>query len=1185
MKQKLSLLLLVYLALFAGEGNAKGDDDDDDDDQDRYTNSWVVELASDQGHDAAEELAKTHGFTNMGQVGNLEGYYHFIDHESSTRTTRSLDTKHLNLMNDQQVVSAEQQVSQKRVKRSIVVPHDTMWSRQWYLNRESKNMNVMPVWDQGITGKGVVVTILDDGLEHTHPDLKANYDAEASYDFNANDHDPFPRYDVTNENRHGTRCAGEVAASLNNVCSVGVAYHAKIGGVRMLDGQVTDIVEAKSLSFGYEHIDIYSSSWGPNDDGKTVDGPAKLAKKAFLNGIAKGRNGKGSIFVWASGNGGSYSDSCNCDGYVLSPFTIAIGSITEYNNFPWYAERCSSIMAITYSSGSSNEKKIISTDLHGLCTDSHTGTSAAAPMAAGMIALALEIRPDLTWRDVQYIIVYSSSSAIDDDEWITNGAGLRVSSKYGYGLLDGAALVNRARHWVMVPERQNCTVHVKLTEEQQSQSSVIQIPIDITKESCPGVLYLEHVQAITSLSVNKGLRGNIAISLRSPSGTLSKLLPTRHLDRHSTGFDQWPFMSVMNWGESPMGRWVYTVTTVANAEFTMTDLTLVLYGVASKPVAVRNIPKKCSPECKSGCSKAGPQYCDTCLHKQVLSTLECVQTCPTGTYSKGQYCIDCPKYCTKCTDDSTCQECKLGAYKLPSGLCNSTCTDSTIFVNNSCQACHVSCMTCDGLGDDDCTSCHQPQYRLVNGQCVFHPNCSSGQYFEHRVLGCKSCHGSCLECSGRKESDCTSCSPSKVFREGSCIDKADFCSTGEYYSESTGSCAVCPPGCSSCINDLTCLKCDQHLYIYSALMEHSNLRRTFCIETCPDGYYGDIKSGNCTLCSSTCATCTDAPANCTTCVQSGVLPHNGSCPAPCSPHQFYNFALASCGDCPMNCSSCSNETYCTRCLSGFYLNARGECYPQCATGTVQNPLSGQCESTKCHSTCLTCVGPSKKECLSCSKDLIFFKNECWKACPVGFYRTSNRNEESVSCSSCHSNCRTCDGPTDGECLSCSHLKPYLDGYHCVQKCRSGYYVNMHKACLPCSSQCTHCTDGSTCSHCQGSYVVGPAGDCLSECPAQYHESNGLCVNNQRTIIQSTTTVEQPSAKSWTVFVVMVTCLLLLGVLSILILLVWKRRNLHLVLRRNKNNYVVLYPDNDEFEMNGQPGSESETEIFSRSEPM
>lgn len=67
MKQKLSLLLLLYLALFAGEGNAESDENDHDD-QNRYTNSWVVELASDKGHDAAEELAKTHGFTNMGQV-------------------------------------------------------------------------------------------------------------------------------------------------------------------------------------------------------------------------------------------------------------------------------------------------------------------------------------------------------------------------------------------------------------------------------------------------------------------------------------------------------------------------------------------------------------------------------------------------------------------------------------------------------------------------------------------------------------------------------------------------------------------------------------------------------------------------------------------------------------------------------------------------------------------------------------------------------------------------------------------------------------------------------------------------------------------------------------------------------------------------------------------------------------
>lgn len=53
----------------------------------------------------------------------------------------------------------------------------------------------------------------------------------------------------------------------------------------MLDGDVTDMVEAKSLSLNPQYIHIYSASWGPDDDGKTVDGPASLARQAFENGI------------------------------------------------------------------------------------------------------------------------------------------------------------------------------------------------------------------------------------------------------------------------------------------------------------------------------------------------------------------------------------------------------------------------------------------------------------------------------------------------------------------------------------------------------------------------------------------------------------------------------------------------------------------------------------------------------------------------------------------------------------------------------------------------------------------------------------------------------------------------------------------------------------------------------------
>ncbi|MEJ1273336.1 hypothetical protein NN561_004200 [Cricetulus griseus] len=254
-------------------------------------------------------------------------------------------------------------------------------------------MNIEGAWKRGYTGKNIVVTILDDGIERTHPDLMQNYDALASCDVNGNDLDPMPRYDASNENKHGTRCAGEVAAAANNShCTVGIAFNAKIGGVRMLDGDVTDMVEAKSVSYNPQHVHIYSASWGPDDDGKTVDGPAPLTRQAFENGVRMGRRGLGSVFVWASGNGGRSKDHCSCDGYTNSIYTISISSTAESGKKPWYLEECSSTLATTYSSGESYDKKIITTDLRQRCTDNHTGTSASAPMAAGIIALALEAK-------------------------------------------------------------------------------------------------------------------------------------------------------------------------------------------------------------------------------------------------------------------------------------------------------------------------------------------------------------------------------------------------------------------------------------------------------------------------------------------------------------------------------------------------------------------------------------------------------------------------------------------------------------------------------------------------------------------------------------------------------------------------------------------------------------------------
>ena len=57
----------------------------------------------------------------------------------------------------------------------------------------------------------------------------------------------------------------------------------------MLDGEVSDHVEARALSLNPQHIDIYSASWGPDDNGQVVDGPATLARAAFIQGVVKVR--------------------------------------------------------------------------------------------------------------------------------------------------------------------------------------------------------------------------------------------------------------------------------------------------------------------------------------------------------------------------------------------------------------------------------------------------------------------------------------------------------------------------------------------------------------------------------------------------------------------------------------------------------------------------------------------------------------------------------------------------------------------------------------------------------------------------------------------------------------------------------------------------------------------------------
>ncbi|XP_076977422.1 proprotein convertase subtilisin/kexin type 4 isoform X3 [Tamandua tetradactyla] len=519
-----------------------------------YVSSWAVRVS--QGPQEAERLARKFGFVNLGQIFH-DGQYFHLQHRGVAQQSLNPHWGHrLRLKKDPKVQWFEQQTLQRRVKRSLVVPTDPWFPKQWYMNKETKpDLNVLQAWSQGLSGQGIVVSVLDDGIEKDHPDLWANYDPLASYDFNDYDPDPQPRYTASDENRHGTRCAGEVAAIANNrFCGVGVAYNARIGGVRMLDGTITDIIEAQSLSLQPQHVHIYSASWGPEDDGRTVDGPGILTREAFRRGVTQGRGGLGTLFVWASGNGGLHYDDCNCDGYTNSIHTLSVGSTTQRGQVPWYSEACASTLTTTYSSGVAADPQIVTTDLHHQCTDKHTGTSASAPLAAGIIALALEANPFLSWRDMQHLVVRASRPAqLQAEDWRVNGVGRQVSHHYGYGLLDAALLVDLARTWVPTLPQQKCAVRVVHTPV------VIQPLTQVRKNvsACTGhpnyIRSLEHVQVQLSLTYSR--RGDLEIVLTSPMGTRSTLVAIRPFDISGQGYNNWIFMSTHFWDEDPQGVW------------------------------------------------------------------------------------------------------------------------------------------------------------------------------------------------------------------------------------------------------------------------------------------------------------------------------------------------------------------------------------------------------------------------------------------------------------------------------------------------------------------------------------------------------------------------------------------------------------------------------------------------------
>ncbi|ODH14032.1 hypothetical protein ACO22_06720 [Paracoccidioides brasiliensis] len=460
---------------------------------------------------------------------------------------------------------------------------DPIFTQQWHLfniEQPGHDINVTGLWLEGITGKGAISAIVDDGLDMYSNDLKDNYFAAGSYDYNDKVDEPRPRlYD----DKHGTRCAGEVAGVRNDVCGVGVAYDSSVAGIRILSKPVSDEDEAASINYRFQDNMIYSCSWGPVDDGTTMDAPGILVQRAIVNGIQKGRGGRGSVYVFAAGNGALHEDNCNFDGYTNSIYSVTVGAIDHNDDHPYYSEPCSAQLVVTYSSG--GRDAIHTTDV-GLnsCTTKHGGTSAAGPLVVGVVALALSVRPELTWRDVQYILLETAIPInLNESDWQDTATGKKFSHEYGYGKVDAYSAVHLAMTWKLVkPQAWLHSPWLQVYADIPQGDKGLASSFEVTKELLMrnNVERLEHVTL--TMNINHTRRGDLSVELRSPTGTVSYLSTTRKLDDLRAGYVDWTFMSLVHWGESGVGKWTVIVkdTVVNDFKGVFIDWQLNLWGEA-----------------------------------------------------------------------------------------------------------------------------------------------------------------------------------------------------------------------------------------------------------------------------------------------------------------------------------------------------------------------------------------------------------------------------------------------------------------------------------------------------------------------------------------------------------------------------------------------------------------------------
>jgi subtilisin len=266
------------------------------------------------------------------------------------------------------------------------------------------------VWAQGYTGQGVVVAVIDTGVDRNHEDLRNNIwtnaneiadngidddgngyvDDNYGWNFSGNNNN------TLDGNGHGTHVSGTIAGENNNYGVTGIAYNAKIMPVKVLNdsgsGSYNSI--AQGVRYAVDNgADVINLSLGGKYSNRTLESAIDYASS------------KGVIVVMAAGNDGESSPDYPARYAYKSG--IAVGAVDRNNNIADFSDRSgtSEISYVTapgvrvYSTVPNNQYAV------------YSGTSMAAPHVAGVVALMLSANPNLTDAQVRQIVAETSGDS------------------------------------------------------------------------------------------------------------------------------------------------------------------------------------------------------------------------------------------------------------------------------------------------------------------------------------------------------------------------------------------------------------------------------------------------------------------------------------------------------------------------------------------------------------------------------------------------------------------------------------------------------------------------------------------------------------------------------------------------------------------------------------------------------